>query len=475
MPELDLSRFRALGKGRIAEQALRDAELASRLAAYKGHVAGSYRAVTAEGMADIPSGCWISPKIDGELWFLALGDGDPCLINPRGTVIAGDLPVLAEARAASDKADGLVLIAGELFAETSERRCRVGDLTSLLGAVDQAEVGRLRFAAFDILPARDSSTPSYADRLVELNRLIASGVSLSIAATFNAVDCEILATLYEEHVASGRYEGLVVRARDGMIYKLKPSHSIDACILGFTVKADARDSARSILLGLVREDGGVQVWGACGNLGTDEHRRALLARLQGMKAESRYRHASDSGGLYTFVRPELVAEIKVTDLQAERSDGSPVTSMLLNFDEAGWQPQRPQPVASPLHPALVRLREDKHAGPVDARISQIADWLRKGGQATAPDALPKSALLRREAWKKETKGMLAVRKLVVWRTNKERIDPAYPAFVVHWTDYSPGRAAPLDREVRLAMDEPTAMQIADKMIADNIKKGWDKA
>jgi len=88
-------------------------------------------------------------------------------------------------------------------------------------------------------------------------------------------------------------------------------------------------------------------------------------------------------------------------------------------------------------------------------------------------ALPASTLLRREAWKKETKGKLAVRKLVVWKTNKEQSNPAFSGYVVHWTDYSAGRGSPLDREVRLAMDETTAMQIADKMVADNIKKGWE--
>jgi hypothetical protein len=51
---------------------------------------------------------------------------------------------------------------------------------------------------------------------------------------------------------------------------------------------------------------------------------------------------------------------------------------------------------------------------------------------------------------------------------------AFPAYVVHWSDYSAGRATPLDKEVRLAPTEEEAMKIADGMIADNIKKGWEK-
>lgn len=51
---------------------------------------------------------------------------------------------------------------------------------------------------------------------------------------------------------------------------------------------------------------------------------------------------------------------------------------------------------------------------------------------------------------------------------------AFPAFVVHWTDYSVTRATPLDREVRLAPTETIAMKLADEMITENIKKGWNK-
>ena len=46
------------------------------------------------------------------------------------------------------------------------------------------------------------------------------------------------------------------------------------------------------------------------------------------------------------------------------------------------------------------------------------------------------------------------------------------AFVVHWTDYSPGRAKPLDRDVRPLADEASALAMAEQFIEQNIKKGW---
>jgi hypothetical protein len=83
-----------------------------------------------------------------------------------------------------------------------------------------------------------------------------------------------------------------------------------------------------------------------------------------------------------------------------------------------------------------------------------------------------SEVIRRQVWTKEGAGKVDVRKLVLWKTNKE--SAGYPAFVVHWTDYSATRKSPLDREVRLAPNEAEANKIAEAMIVDNIKKGWSE-
>jgi hypothetical protein len=78
----------------------------------------------------------------------------------------------------------------------------------------------------------------------------------------------------------------------------------------------------------------------------------------------------------------------------------------------------------------------------------------------------KSEVIQRRVWTKDE----SVRKLLVWKTNKEGV--GFSSFVVHWTDYSPGRKAPLAREVRLAPSEKEAEKIAEDMITENIKKGW---
>jgi len=93
------------------------------------------------------------------------------------------------------------------------------------------------------------------------------------------------------------------------------------------------------------------------------------------------------------------------------------------------------------------------------------------GQAAGLSA---SEVVRRQVWTKAAKDKTDVRKLVLWKTNKDATDPTYPAYVVHWTDYSAGRKTPLTREVRPAPTLDAAQELADAMIAENIKKGWQE-
>jgi hypothetical protein len=45
---------------------------------------------------------------------------------------------------------------------------------------------------------------------------------------------------------------------------------------------------------------------------------------------------------------------------------------------------------------------------------------------------------------------------------------------VHWTDYSSSRKAPLAREVKLAINQKDAEAIAESLIEENVKKGWNE-
>ncbi len=145
--------------------------------------------------------------------------------------------------------------------------------------------------------------------------------------------------------------------------------------------------------------------------------------------------------------------------------------------EERWTAIAPMVGVSILHPVLVRVRDDKDVNPTDVRASQVLErvFVEDVGAKAEKIDRPKSDLLRREVYVKETKGLLAVRKLLVWKTNKDTHEEGWPAYVVNWTDYSPGRKEPLQREVRLAPDEAQAMMLADDMVAGGVKRGWKPA
>ena len=459
-----------LGKGSVGT--LTDASVIDLLAAYKRRVAGGYKPMAEDEIEKLPSGkTWVSEKIDGELWFLVAMGCKTFLSNPRGEVIEGEIPALSQVGQLAD----LTIIAGELHAQKVGSRPRVGDLASLMSGGAKAKTDDIGFGAFDLVQEGGTAAlGSYEERLARVGELIKEGSNLRVIPSDTVNSSAEIRSLYEKRVVTGEIEGLVIRVETGMTYKLKPLVTIDAAIVAYTTKADQPDSIRSILLALMHEDGSYQLLGGCGNMGSEEERKSLLSKLSALRTESTARYASDGGGLYTFVKPELVAEIAVTDLQAQKADGSITQSLLLHHEASGWSASGMRAAPRLIHPVMTRLRTDKRVDKTDVRFAQVESYLPVLDQAGESGPLPKSEILRREVWTKEAKGQTAVRKLVVWKTNKEKSNSSLPAYVVHWTDYSAGRGTPLDKEVRLAPSQEEAMKIADGMIADNIKKGWEK-
>jgi hypothetical protein len=87
---------------------------------------------------------------------------------------------------------------------------------------------------------------------------------------------------------------------------------------------------------------------------------------------------------------------------------------------------------------------------------------------------PKSELIRREVFTKTLKGQLMVRKLMLWRTHKEETGN-YPAYVAYYTDFSPNRKTPLERDIRVSYSPEQIEQLYVLMKSENIVKGWQPA
>lgn len=406
---------------------------------------------------------YVSRKVDGELWFLAATDHGNQLIAANGRVATGAAPVLSVSLPRG------TVLAGELHAP-GEGRERVGAVTAGLAAGGE----QLAFAAFDLIAHgeqtwRDLPYPARTELVRSLLPAEGPVFALEVKVLDGQAD---VAGLFTDVVVKGQAEGLVVRCSDGRALKVKPELTVDLAILGYTVRESGRGTeVRSVLLGLCTPAGTWVPVGTSGNFIDEVDRVALHTLLESLTIESPFRRAASTGQLYRITRPEVLLECRVLDIQSEDARGRSIRQPELAYTGARADVIGQVAALSLLNPIVQRLRSDKADVRDGARWDQIAD------RVAAPSATTASAVevevIRRQVWTKTGKDKTDVRKLVVWKTNRELDDPTYPAFVVHWTDYSAGRKTPLTREVRPAASREAAQALAEAMIAENIKKGWE--
>ena len=460
-----------LGKANIDPKGtFSDIEKMNQLIAYRKVVATNYVLLNPQDIErrlGIP--LLVSTKLDGELWFLLYSDQWK-LVSPTGRVISGDIEILKEVDAA--KLEKQSIFAGELHV-LGDSRTRIADVTSALKGGEKSTTQNLAFKVFDVVVSSEVSaigTP-YTKRYEAISK-IPNGKNFGFVQSSPTKSAVEVVEIFDKESNVLGMEGVVARAEDGRSYKIKPTKDLDAAIIGFTERRDAEGSlmVRSLLLGVLREDGSWVPITSTGNVGDNEFRLSLYAQLKLLVRNSNYRRTSESSGvLYQMVEPQLVSELKCMDLQLENFQGDPIKHPRLNFDNDGWKVSGWTNSAAIHNSIVVRLRDDKTCSEADIGWHQITRLL-PIEEVNEEVKVGVSKVVRRQVWTKEGAGKIDVRKLVVWKTNKEAI--GYPSFVVHWTDYSSTRKSPLDREVRLAPNEKEATKIADAMIVENIKKGW---
>ena len=443
-------------------------DVLNQLVSYRKVIINSYTLLSGDEIAGrLSMPLLVSPKLDGEQWFL-LFEKEWTLVTSTGRVISGDIEILKDA--AKVGLDQKIIYGGELHVIGVERK-RIADLAALIGKGIKAETSQIGFAIWDVVASPDIAavgTP-YAQRYELIEKIKVTPNLFPIQTTASKSANEVL-DIYNQKVGKENLEGLVCRSEDGRTFKVKPSKDLDATIIGYTEKKliDGSFAIRSLLFGLQQEDGTWVPICTTGNVGVEDLRKQLHSQLVGQKVESNYRLTSKSSGvLYQMVKPTLVAELNCVDIQLEDTNGKAIQDPKLSLSDS-WSVVGRTNSAAVHNATLVSLRNDKSAG-ADTGWNQITRLLpiAEGNQEAK---LGKSEVVRRQVWTKEGADKTDVRKLVVWKTNKEGAD--YSAYVIHWTDFSATRKSPLDREVRLAPNEKVAEEIAEAMIAENIKKGW---
>jgi hypothetical protein len=424
----------------------------------------------------------VSRKIDGEFTVLVFRQGDVFTLNPGGTVRVG-LPLLEEAARLFSKAGVKeAMIAGELYQARDDRRPRVQDVVSTVGRPTAVnELDQLRFAAFDLISLNGSPPPAtFRDSWQKLSKLLEKGTHIHPVEAQWLAKPAAIRDLYAEWVEKQGAEGLVARSDAAGSFKIKPRHNLDVAVIGFSESTGDRTGLlHDMLVAVLRREGTFHVLGRVGGGFTDEQRKEMLSDLKDMVVSSEYAEVSSDHVAYQMVRPDWVAEISCLDLVSQNTRGGPVSRMVLdwhaNNGHSLYRTLRRMPLASVIAPQFVRRREDKQVQPADVRIAQLADLIElpQAEKDSRQLVLPKSEILRREVYVKELKGQQMVRKLVLWKTNKEQLTDDFPAYAVHLTDFSPNRKDPLARDMRISSSFEQIQQLFDQLKTENITKGWN--
>lgn len=470
--------------GTAPATALADASLLPKVQEYRRLAGGRMQPLDQEGITHkIPVGEYhVSRKVDGEFTVLVYRDGNAFSINPGGTVRIG-LPWLEEAAKLLSKAGVTdTLVAGELYvARDDNGRPRVHDVCTVArNPQSAADLKRLRFAAFDVISKDGANLAQpFAETWKLVQKWFGSGRLAHSVESRTVKTIDEIQKLFDTWVLKEGAEGIVARSDAGGTFKVKPRHTLDLAVLGYTESTDERQGMlHDVLVGVQRTDRTLQVLGRVGGGFTDDQRREMLSDLKDMTVESEYAEVNGDNVAYQMVNPEWVMEVSCLDLLSSTTRGGTINRMVLDYHNngsRGYQVVTKLPLATIISPQFVRRREDKHVRPEDCGISQVANIIevplmdRDARQMT----LPSSDILRREVYTKDLKGQTMVRKFVMWRTNKETASDEFPAYVVHYTDFSPNRKDSLARELRVSNSQAQIEQLWDTFKAENIKAGWN--
>lgn len=441
---------------------------------YRRRVSCAYIAVSGDDVTErFKSGELIATrKIDGELAFLCFDGKEAVIVNSGGRVRSG-LACTDEAAEALKKAGvKQCLLGAELHADESEGRTRVYDVLSALADADKA--AGLHLSPFDVVQLDDGEPEAdgYADIHETLGKLFGKTKLCTPVPVRKLEGASALSELYSEWVEGENAEGIIVRGDFPMVFKVKPRHTIDMVVVGYVLNEE--EKLRELLLAVCPEEGRYQVIGQVGSGFNDKEKAALLKQLAALHAESDYVAPDSRNVAFQLVKPEMVVEVAVTDLLPETSRGV-VRNPVLDHQKGKYEQVAFVPGVSLIHAAYIRPREDKRVSESDTGLSQITRLVALGGSAEADvGELPESEVLLRDVYTKESKGKTMVQKFIAWKTNKAEKDDRYPAYVFHYTNYSPGRGEPLKRDVRVSSSEDQIREIATAFVEKNIKKGWEQ-
>lgn len=409
----------------------------------------------------------VSKKLDGHLQVVFFNGSDIFMCGRNGTVRSGLACLeLLKNELTSHKVQSFI---GAAELSVIMDRCRVYDVIAALA--DDKRLGELKLTFFEIieLNGEQYKAISYDDHYKKLLELFPQNV----VETKTVTSITEIKALYDIWVIDEKNEGIVVRSSTGFITKVKPKYHFDVVIIGYAEGINEKRNKVKSFLFAFRKGDFYQVVGKVGNI-PDAEREDWFKRLSTLNTKSDYIETDNEGIAFHFVKPEIVIEVSCNDLMTETVYGNPLMNPLVVYENDTYDLKRSIPGTKCINLVFERERTDKGNNDSDINVAQFEKIVDTSSKLITPDEYPKSTIVKRDVYKKEQKDKVMVQKFMVIKTNKEMIDKKFPAFVFHYTDFSSGRADPLQKEVKISNSEKQIMEIFDSYISENVKKGWEK-
>ncbi len=477
--KLDETKFRQMNGYEEGKIDVIDAETSSKVLEYKKNFLKQFIAISPQQI-DSRLGdtrYFVTRKYDGEFATIVYEKGKAVTINRSGRTRRG-IPCIEEAARLLKKAGVKeAIIPAEIYVDDSDKRTRTNDLLYALSK--KGDASQLHLVTFDILElnGKPFKPENYQETWNNLKNWFSTGklikkVELEIAHS-NAEVKEI----YSRWIDEGTAEGLVVRSDLPFVFKVKPRHSIDGVVIGFTEgTGDQQGRVRTFLMAMMTDDNRYQVVTDVGGGMKESLKKEMFEVLSAKVIDSEFIDTDSNHVAFRMVRPDTVMEFSVRDVIYETPNGA-IQNPVLRLDGNIYKLDTTVTGLSFIAPVFERFREDKNAAnTVDTRLSQVEDFASFEPEeiVNLPTVeLSQSELLFREVYRKQLGEKSMIQKYLIWKTNKEESEE-YPAYVLHYTNYSSGRQEPLQREVRISDNKEQIFELHKLMIEENIKKGWER-
>ena len=446
-------------------------DIQTSIKSYKNNVASKYDFLDASNLEQIGDQKYFcSKKIDGQTFFLAVQEDTIQILNSSFQDYSSNLQHIVD-EVKNLKIKDKIIFAGELF-DSSKKRERNGDVIVGLSSKDQSS--NLALALFDIAK-QENTSHSFSDKYEKMKTFFGNDNTKPIfALSQQELELSEIQKFFDGCLQD-EGEGIILR-NDANIIKVKKQESIDAVILGYTLEVDQK-TLRSVSFGSFKNNNEIIFIGSSGNFDSAINQSDLLSQLQKLNMDCDYIQIASNGTAYQFVKPEIVIAVDFYDTQIEKSDQQPIKKPIFSISNDSLRCIGKNQSMSFLASTISAVRLDKEANPDQCGLSQLTritgleeDYF---GLSLDLENLEKSEITKIQTFVKESKKGKAIRKFMLWKTNKEKTG-MFPPYVFYYLDYSEGRKDPIKRDLNPFDDEKKALDFFNLAIEENVKKGWEE-